>query len=277
MVVGLFSNTQQPVVQTLPDDTGSRRRIAAFLGLLSDDLDRAFADATGGVPLADETAPVVADASATELNKAGLPAVLAPQRSRMESVGAAAFKVGILSTLVCSLGYVVGEGLGGMLATIPESVLTYGIVVPVAVSFLVSSVAIPVALCTGTLGMLRQRAARVGRQRASANVAALAQRGVQGRAAEVDARARSLARDAIRAELPEAIEQDILVAIEEARRGLRRVQAPPDELISTIDDELSALQAALSGFQTRDATAKDASAPLTNLRQTARALQQLAR
>ena len=277
MVVGLFSKTQQPVVTTLPGDSGSRRRIAAFLGLLSDDLDRAFADAAGGVPLADEAAPVVADASAAELKKAGLPAVLAPQRSRLESVGATAFKVSILSTLICSLGYVVGEGLGGMLATISESVLTYGILVPVIVSFLVSVVAIPVALIASTIGALRQREARVGRQQASANVAALAQRGVHGRAAEVDARARSLARDAIRAELPDAIEQDILVAIEEARRGLRRVQAPPDELVATIDDELSALQAALSGFHTRDATAEDASAPLTNLRQTARALQQLSR
>lgn len=277
MVVGLFSNTQQPVVVALPDDTRTRRRIAAFLGLLSDDLERAFADAAGGVPLGDEAAPVVADASAAELIEAGLPAVLAPQRSRLESVGAAAFKLGGLSTLVCGLGYVVGEGLGGMLATIPESVLTYGIVVPVAVSFLVSTVAIPAALIASTLGVLRRREARVGRQRASANVVALAQRGVSGRAAEVDARARSLARDAIRTELPDAIEQDILVAIEEARRGLRRVQAPPDALISTIDDELSALQDALSSFHTRDATAEDASAPLTNLRQTARALQQLSR
>ena len=112
------------------------------------------------------------------------------------------------------------------------------------------------------------------RRQAARNVAELAQRGVQGRAALVDAKAREIARNTIRANVPPHIEQDILVAVEEARLGLRRVEAPPEDLVATIEGELDALDEALSGFHTRSVTADDASGPLATLRATAHALRQ---
>ena len=274
--MALFSKKQQPVLTELPTDLDTRRRVSAWLGLLSDDLERVFVDASGGVPLAPEDAPVVAAASTAELRTVGLPAELVPQRTRLESVAGASLRVGAVSALVCLVANVVVDGLGGMIATIPESLLLYGLVVPAAISFLVAAVGLPTALITGVIGALRRRDGGASRARASANVAALAQRGVQGRAAEVDAKARDLARDTVRARLPSLIETDTLVAIEEARQALRRVETPPEDLVSTIEGELDAMRTALSSAQLRDTAAHDASAPLTKLRQTAQALRQLA-
>ena len=261
-------------MEQLPEDPSSLLRTESYLGLLSGDLKRAFADATGGIPLAPASSRVVADAAVAELQAVGVPAALVPRRSRLQSVAGMSLKVGMLAALLCAVGNVIVDGLGGMVATIPEWLLLYGLVIPVAITFVVALIALPTALITGVIGALRRREQQSMRQRSGQNVAELAQRGVRGRAVEVDAKARELARNSIRAQLPLNIEQDILKAIEEGRQGLRRVEEPPEDVLVTIEGELDALGEALNGFHSRGTTADDASAPLANLRRTAQALRQ---
>lgn len=272
--MSLRSKKVQPVVSTLPDDEHSRQRVAAWLGLLNDDLPRAFSDAEAGIPLGPEVSPVLGDADVAALRTLGLPAELVPQRTRLEGISAFSLKITLLGTILSTIGYSVVEGLGGMVAAIPESMLLYGLVIPTAVSFLVAVVGLPTFLTTGVIAGLRRQSSQSTRKRAEANVAALAGRGVHGHAAEVDGHARALARYAIQAQLPAAMEQDVLRAIEDSRLALRRSDTPSPALIEAIASELEALRVALDRQQTLETTADDVSAPLMNLRRTVGALRQ---
>ena len=264
----------QPVVTELPEAGEVQRRTAAYLGLLSEDLARAFTDAPSGIPLGPEVSAVVGDATLADLEQMGVPAALMPQQTVLERVASSALKVGLLSALVCAACNAVADGLGGMIASIPESLLLYGLVIPAAVTFVVACVGLPVALTAGIIAALRRRESSASLAQSRDNVAELSGRGVSGRAAEVDQQAVELARRTVRTPLPDSVEQDILLAIEEARRGLRQSDRPSDALLEAIAADLNTLSTALDSKRTRDFTAEDASAPLANLRRTARALGQ---
>ena len=262
----------QPVVMALPDSGVERRRLAAWLGLLSEDLERALSEAPSGIPLAPPAPRVVSEAAAGELQALGIPAEVLPQKTALERICGISTRTFLLGAVSCALGNVVVDGLGGMITAVPEPMLLYGLVVPTALAFGVSVVSLPVSLTTGAVALSRRQAGRRARAVSTSDVDALAERGVEGRAAQLDAAARALCRRVIRTQLPEAIEQDALLAIEDCRRALRRVDSAPEGLLDSIAAELASLGEVLERHLTEASTARDVSSPLANIRRTVAAL-----
>ncbi len=264
----------RPVVTALPTDKADARRLAAFLGVLSDDLPRLFATSPAGVPLGGERAGPVAEAEAADLAADRLPVTVSATRTRLAATALLAAKVAAIATAGCLTGTAIVEGMGAMITEIPESLLLGALVIPTATAFAVATLSLPVALITGSLALRRNQATRAEYDRTEATRQELSARNVAGPSAALDAYARKLARQTVRARLPLNTESDILTAIEDLRLALRRWDTPSDTLLAHTEDELRALDDALQLQINQDADTRDPSAPLTNLRAATEALRQ---
>lgn len=263
----------QPVVPSLPEAPAERRRVAAWLGVLSCDLERLFDAGPHGVPLASEEQETVAAATVADLVATGLPAELAPAKTRLDRATGVLLRVGLLSAIVCGIGNVMVDGLEPLLVGAPDSLLIFGLILPTALSGFIAGGALPAWLVTSVISILRRRTAALSRSEAGAVAVALAERGVTGRAAEVDAHARQLARRVVRtAHLTDSVAQDLLAAVDACRMGLRQVASAPDVVLDATESELGKLEQALDARQTADVLARDVSAPLAGLRAAAEAL-----
>ncbi len=215
----------------------------------------------------------VAEARAAELVAAGLPAEVDAGTAPFARATGWLLRVGLLAALLWGIGFLVADGVEPYVSSAPNALTVFGLVLPTFAASVVAGIALPAWLCLATIGGLRRRSAQVQQHEAEALAAQLAARDVAGRAAEVDARARALARRVVEADLSDVVEQDLLLALDACRSALRRGGAGgPEAVLEAADQELARLEAGLHDHRVKDLLADDASSPLAGLRAAAAAL-----